>query len=213
MPLARRPFIADEELGKKDDDRRPVPGRVKAPSLSTWRFPRRRRLLLIIIGVSLLYLFFKNIPTDLQPAIERYDPRFASAAPKGWSSQSPVSARPPPPKDRDAVSEAEKYYYNGPIRYPHLAKTLYRGRKSSHRPEDNHGVLFAASNLQSVSDLIPVACEMARQGINTVHFALMGRDEVSIEGIKHVNGISDESCPLFWHGESRSCPLMDILWS
>ncbi|KAL1967910.1 hypothetical protein VTN77DRAFT_2327 [Rasamsonia byssochlamydoides] len=198
MPVSRRAFVADEELGKKDDDHRPVPGRVKAPSLPTWRFPRRRRLLLALIGVYLLYLFFKNMPTDLQPAIERYDPRFATGQ-NGWSIQSPVSAARPPPRDKDAVGDAEKYYYNGPVKYPHLAKSLYRARPSSHRPEDNRGVLFAASDLQSAADLIPLACEMARQQTNTVHFALMGRDEVSIEGIQRVNGISDESCPLYWH--------------
>ncbi|KKA22247.1 Uncharacterized protein T310_3718 [Rasamsonia emersonii CBS 393.64] len=198
MPLSRRAFVADEELGKKDDDRRPVPGRVKAPSLPTWRFPRRRRLLLILIGVYLLYLFFKHMPTDLPPAIERYDPRFATGQ-SGWSTQSPGSAGRPPPRDKDAVSDAEKYYYNGPVRYPHLAQSLYRARQSLRHPEDNSGVLFAASDLQSVADLIPLACEMARQRINTVHFALMGRDEVSIEGIQRVNGISDENCPLYWH--------------
>lgn len=208
MPLSRRAFVADEELGKKDDDRRPVPGRVKAASLPTWRFPRRRRLLLILIGVYLLYLFFKHMPTDLPPAIERYDPRFATGQ-SGWSIQSPGSAGSPPPRDKDAVSDAEKYYYNGPVRYLRLAQSLYRARQSLRHPEDNNGVLFAASDLQSVADLIPLACEMARHQINTVHFALMGRDEVSIEGIQRVNGISDENCPLYWHGEFRSLLLTD----
>jgi hypothetical protein len=69
--------------------------------------------------------------------------------------------------------------------------------------------------LRSISDLIPLACEMARQTANEVHFALMGRHNVSIEGIQYVNGISVADCPMYWHGVFTSppsqCSYADIL--
>jgi hypothetical protein len=188
MPPSRKALEADEELGKKYDDYRLGASRVNAntlPSLPTWRFPRRRRLLLGIVGIYLLYLFFKNMPSDLQPAMERYDPRFAKNGANHWL-QSSMSD-----------DSADKYDYDGPVRLPSLAKSLYHARLAP--GASNQGVLFAAADLQSVSDLIPLACDMARQRINTVHFGLMGRDQVSIEGIQHVNGISPEDCPIIWH--------------
>jgi hypothetical protein len=41
---------------------------------------------------------------------------------------------------------------------------------------------------------------MAAKRLNHVHFVLMGKEDVSIEGIKQVNGISDPECPMTWHG-------------
>ncbi|KAN0081045.1 hypothetical protein V8E54_004249 [Elaphomyces granulatus] len=199
MLLFRRVFISDEELGKKDDDHRPVDGRGKGPALLKWRFPRRRRLLFGIIGAYLLFVFFKNMPTDLQPAIARYDPRF-SRPQKGSQALSPnQSSIPSQPEDtrrEDTGSEMGKYYYDGEIRHPWLLKSLYSVRVLD---EHSHVVLFAASNLQSVSDLLPLACEMARQGMNRIHFAVMGRDDLSIEGIQQLNSIRDDDCPMNWH--------------
>lgn len=201
--------MPDEELGKKDDDHRPSSGRGKPRSLPAWKVPRRRRLLLAIVGFYLLYLFFKNMPTDLQPAVERYDPRIGQLRQKGGPLRIPTDqsfAAPPdgaPPKDKDAASEAEKYYYNGRIKFYSLAKSFYR---ASITPADRHdlsakrAVLFAGANLKSVADLIPLACEMSRQTANDVHFAIMGRDDVSIGGIQQVNGVSNDDCPIHWHG-------------
>jgi hypothetical protein len=60
--------------------------------------------------------------------------------------------------------------------------------------------MFAAASLHSVSDMVPLACKMAAKRLNHVHFVLMGKEDVSIEGIKQVNGISDPECPMTWHG-------------
>ncbi|KAL2000042.1 hypothetical protein VTN02DRAFT_3624 [Thermoascus thermophilus] len=208
MRLSKRAFVPDEERGKKDDDHRPSSGRGKPPSFPAWKVPRRRRLLLAIVGFYLLYLFFKNMPTDLQPAMERYDPRIGQLRQKAGPLRSPIDqsfAAPPdgaPPKDKDAASEAEKHYYNGRIKFYSLAKSLYR---ASWAPADRHdlgakrAVLFAGANLKSVADLVPLACEMSRQKANDVHFAIMGRDDVSIGGIQQVNGISNDDCPIHWH--------------
>jgi hypothetical protein len=196
-----RVFISDEELGKKDDDHRPADCRGKGPAFQKWRFPRRRRLLFGIIAAYLLYLFFKNMPTDLQPAIARYDPRFAQLK-KGsqvpsFPNQSLIPSQPEDTTREDTSSEMGKYYYDGEIRFPWLLKSLYSVQLLD---EHSRAVLFAASNLQSVSDLLPLACEMARQGMNTIHFALMGRDDLSIEGMQQLNGIKEDDCPMYWHG-------------
>jgi mannose-6-phosphate isomerase-like protein (cupin superfamily) len=44
---------------------------------------------------------------------------------------------------------------------------------------------------------------MAHHRVNEVHLVLMGRDDVSIEGIQRVNGIEDGDCPIHWHGMFR----------
>jgi hypothetical protein len=189
MPLARRVIDLDAELGKKFDDSHEKVDRFKPRKASftlPWRLRRRRRVLLFIVGAYLLYLFFKNMPTDLRPAVERYDPRIANTR----AIQSPVH--------QDAVlPDSDDEDYDGPLRFPELAKSLHHAHTVT-KGTDN-SVLFAAADLSSVSDLIPLACEMARYRANTVHFALMGRDQVSIEGIQRVNGISDGDCPVFWH--------------
>lgn len=207
MRISRRAFAADEELGKKDDDHRPA-GRTGAPSLlPAWKAPRRRRIVLALVGFYLLYLFFKNMPTDLRPAVERYNPELARLRQKGGTLQSSLGSMPqgvnphqPPPIQEDDEKNNDKYYYEGKIRFFTLARSLRPNWPSSYRREHSRAVLFAGADLKSVADLLPLACEMARQGTNDVHFALMGRDDVSIQGIQRVNGISDEDCPMQWHG-------------
>ncbi|KAJ9283313.1 hypothetical protein DTO027B5_7254 [Paecilomyces variotii] len=205
MRISRRAFAADEELGKKDDDHRPA---ARAPSLRpAWKAPRRRRIVLAFVGFYLLYIFFKNMPTDLTPAVERYNPELAQLRQKGRTLQSSLGAIPqavnphqPPPRENDDAKDNAKYYYEGKVRFYNLAKSLRPNSPSSHRQEHvSRAVLFAGADLKSVADLLPLACEMVRQGTNEVHFALMGRDDVSIPGIQKVNGISDEDCPIQWH--------------
>jgi hypothetical protein len=124
--------------------------------------------------------------------MERYDPRFAEKA-NPWSLQSSPLA-----SDHSMGGNTPEIYdYEGPLKFPALARSLYSTKLEPGAP--NNRVLFAAAGLHSVSDLIPLACDMARQKISSVHFALMGRDQVSIEGIQHVNGISAEDCPMTWH--------------
>ena len=48
--------------------------------------------------------------------------------------------------------------------------------------------------------LLPIACEMAIRERNYVHFALMGRDDISMEIVKSVNGIGLE-CNIMFHGK------------
>ncbi|KAL8717147.1 MAG: hypothetical protein Q9225_005589 [Loekoesia sp. 1 TL-2023] len=203
MSLLGRIFADEEELGKKDDDRK----RGKANMLPTWsaRKPassasgyRKRTVLYGLIACITLYLFFKNIPEPSHPPVLR--PSYTKS-PRDQSSQKPKvipetpTQKPPRP---EKPSEAEKHYYDGPIRFYQLAASLHAVSWLRGHMETNKNVLFAASNLRSASELIPIACEMANWERNDVHFALMGRDDLEMDEIKKLNGV-DEQCTVTWH--------------
>ena len=77
---------------------------------------------------------------------------------------------------------------------------MHAAAKFGGQLEHNKNVLFAASSLQSVSQVVPLACEMARWERNDVHLAIMGRDEMEIADLAEVSG-AVEDCNIHWHGE------------
>lgn len=196
--------MADEELGKKDDDHKRRSDREHLwHSKSQWRLPRRRSLL-VLVALYLLYLFFKNMPTDLTPVRER--PVFAQSQqipPAQWSRPAPSPAVPdqnPPSRGVPAADNKQDFYYEGEVKFYGLAASLRLFQKlGSHRGAASRDVVIAGASLESISDLLPLACRMASQKTNEVHFVLMGRDDISIEGLQRVNGISNEDCPINWH--------------
>ena len=193
MPLSKRLLANDEELGKKDDDHRPTEGAMVGSTLRIWRL-RRKRILIGIFAVYLLYLFVKYIPTDVSPVSNRIDTRFGT--PVGYGeTHAPVDPAPQgsPPRTSKTATE---HYFDGPIKFYNLASTLGFGTASS---KTSRNVLFAASGLKSASNIIPLACDMSKQNRNKVHFALMGRDGITIDNIKQMNGISDGDCAILWH--------------
>lgn len=209
MPLPRRPFSVDEELGKKDDDHRPreKPLRMIIP----WISSRPRRFFIIVAFVYFLYIFFKNIPVDPPPRARLYNPELREDK-AAWprpppSDPSIIVPQGPPPRDKaieDTKENEEDHYYEGKIYLGALAASLHRTPMLDTKP----AVIFVGSNLKSVSDLIPLACQMARWKANVVHFVFVGRDDVSIRGLQAVNAVDDENCPVLWHGVSltRSRP-------
>ena len=203
MPLPGRIFAGDEELGKKNDDYRSRNGAIPI-QLWSWMTSnpaprmRKKRVALALIALLLLYLFFKNIPTDLGPVSERYDAGIPDQAYHGMPFSNPDAPTGPPP--RSAVkSAAEDHFFNGQIRFYSLAASLQGIARTMGYREVNKNVLFAAADLKSVSRLMPMACEMARWNRNTVHFVFMGRDDLSVKDIHIVNGISE--CGVYWHGK------------
>lgn len=46
---------------------------------------------------------------------------------------------------------------------------------------------------------MPMACEMAAQKRNDVHFVFMGREDLEIHQIRELNGINEDDCPVNWH--------------
>ena len=201
MSFLGRIIAGDEELGKKDDDHRPLNGDAKSVPWSSRkpaRGPRWRRIIYGVCGVLFIYLFIQNIPTDLGPNNLRADSRVYQGTidekralpPLGTPKQQP--SRPPTP------SEAEEHYHNGPIKFYKLAASLHTVAKMGGQLQVNKNVMFAASNLKSVSEIVPLACEMARWERNDVHLVLMGREDMEIDQLKEVNGAA-EDCNVHWH--------------
>ncbi|KAL2829937.1 armadillo-type protein [Aspergillus cavernicola] len=198
MPLSKPPFLADEELGKKDDDHRLRTSLDQQWQSKSWKPPRRRRMLLLPVVIYLVYLFFKNMPTDLGPVSRRAK---SSLPPSQHIMPDGPSQSVPPPRDEFDSKNESGLYYEGEIKFYELGKTL----KLFPAPADQGGkvassaTVFAAASLESVSDLLPLACRMATQKLNAVHFLLMGRDDISIEGIQRVNSLDRANCPVHWH--------------
>ena len=202
MPLSRRGHINDENvLGKRDDNYRPS---GNDSNNQTWHAPRKSRIFFGLLAVVFLYLFFKNLPEGLTPARERYDPRL----PGGFDARVTTRPYPPPTRPKDAGKNEPSFlpprpslkvsdlYYDGPIKFYYLANSLNAALSGA---DSRRNVLFAAANLKSVANILPIACDMALQERNVVHFAVMGRENVGIQEINQANGVTPDSCPISWH--------------
>lgn len=203
MAPQKLPLWADEERGKKDDDHRPLPTRFEPRR--QWKTPRPRRILLTLVAVGALWLFFKHMPTDLAPAAERYNPDLARLrqqiqVPRPDAAKIPAIPQAEPSQQNQEIDLIPEDEYDGEVQFYQLAKSLPRHKYLEKEKMASSAVVFAASSLHCVSDLLPLACRMAGKRVNIVHFVLMGKDEVSIEGIKEVNRITDSECPMTWHG-------------
>ena len=201
-----RPSVSgDEELGKKFDDHRPSDGGGRTSASLPWRAPIRFRKGRIIFAVFIclaLYSFFKYLPADFKPtAGPRTPARGQSAA---GLATAPTGK---PPRDHMQQDEAGKHYFNGPIKFYKLAYSLQSIVHTKGFYPSNQNVVFAASSLKSASVMIPMACEMARWRRNNVHIVLLGRDDVSIHGIKEVNAVTAD-CDVYWHGTASFARLI-----
>lgn len=160
------------------------------PFLNRLKPFRRRRVILIVLAVWLLYLFFKHMPTDLPSASERYDVRYGRLHPglpgsKGWGSQ-----------EQHTHETAPTQSYDGPIRFYGLPNSL---RDRTYALDSKGHVLFAVSNLESIPRLLPIACSMAQHNRTHVHLAFMGRQHAEWEEIQRSNGISENECKISLH--------------
>ncbi|KAF4973524.1 hypothetical protein FZEAL_9307 [Fusarium zealandicum] len=180
-------WAGDEEMAKRDDDHHIHAHHPRfVPQWQATRAPRRRalgRLAAYIVVASLI--FFAIYRVVLSPSDEKIDHKPASS--RGAS-------RPRHGESKGAQQET----YSGPLKYPELAKTLRNIQATGGSYERNNNVLFTASGLKSASVLLPMACQMFAQDRNHVHFALMGRSEISPKELLEINGI-DESCKLIFH--------------
>jgi hypothetical protein len=211
MPHPPRLFPGDVELGKRDDDHKPG---SKRPLAATWSYHRlvlRRSYRKIVLGLVLLvglYYFFKNMPTDLGPHTARpdYDHPSAVQGPNRWSNSQSTKHKETGESTQSGVAdsnlaEAEtKHSFNGPIKFYELAASLGAIAKNTRGGALNMGhVLFVTSNVESATTLLLLACEMATFKRNHVHFAFMGRDDISLELLKEINGIK-AGCEVWFHG-------------
>lgn len=208
-----RPFV-DPEVGvtKKDDDLWTKGSRKPSSSQHGWkaaappRIPPRKtlkRIGLLLLALTAVYLFIHNIPTDLGPARSRR-PVYTSAQP---NPNAPPGAVPRPsnpntpgqPVGQDGPAAAAGLGYDGPVRFLELAESLHAIEGTKGASPINKNVLFAASSLRSAAILLPLACQMGRELRAYVHFALLSRSEISVEGLLDINGI-DENCKIIFHG-------------
>ncbi|KAG9248134.1 hypothetical protein BJ878DRAFT_433999 [Calycina marina] len=204
-----RLFPSNEELSKKDDDHKPG---AKGPMV--WKTTQRavthlhirvvKRVALGAIILVAFYLFFLNMPTDLKPPRQR--PNYLHS---GDTAHKGHESNPPPPSAGQDASSVKGYIdgnripeertFEGPIKFYELATTLHEvAVKTSGSNVFNRNIVFAASSLSSASILLPLACEMSSQNRNYVHFALMGRDDISIDILKDVNRVTTE-CKIIFH--------------
>jgi hypothetical protein len=208
MPQPSRIFAGDVELGKRDDDHKPgsrLPLMAVSDLAAAWTYHRytiRKNLRKGLIGLALvigLYYFFKNMPTDLGPRTPRPNYRYQPASGEKNQWANPKTAIPKSPTGTvlvgQDVSEGQpKHWYTGKVKFYELAESLHTIMSI------NRNVLFAASNPKSAAILIPLACEMANEKKNLVHFAIMGRDNNTMEFLKEINGVKKEYCDVRFHG-------------
>lgn len=219
MPPSARYYPHDEESGKKNDDHRPG-----KPQPWSWRTSvrwRRRRIAAGLFGAFLLYLFIHNIPTDLGSIDERmgrplrpghsisgvdfgYRPGAAPGASTPRAPSTPKAPTGAPSRAGDIAIDEGGHYYTGPIKFYELASSLHAITRTSGHLNVNRNVLFAASNLKSVANLMPMACEMARLDRNYVHLVLLGRDAMPMQEVLEINGITGkDACAVYFH-DARS---------
>lgn len=220
-------FLTNEELVKKDDDHKPT----KLPLMrsSPWaaaRAPQRKTLKRVAIATVLLvivFLFFRNIPTDVPIRYRRpgfipgdgtqlrppAPPKVMPGANKplrapNWGGKPKDAA----PKDRVSVPPGG---YDGPIQFMTLGGSLSAISDTGGDSAVNRNILFAASSLQSVALLLPMACQMGAELRVYVHFALMSRSEMTMDEFRQVNGV-DESCHIIFHGTTSPFLGRGVEW-
>ncbi|KIW20949.1 hypothetical protein PV08_01528 [Exophiala spinifera] len=174
-----------------------VPARPHSSKLVSWKSFRRRRVILAIVVIWLLYLFFKNIPTDLPPVSERYDSRFGRLTPglqqqQAWQRQ-------------EQTGTEQDHSYEGPIAFLNLAKSL-RGLSATRTAKGD--VLFAVSRLESIPRILPIACAMAQIDRTRVHVAFMGRSIAKWADIKALNGVPRDGCDVLLHDARPDFPTL-----
>jgi hypothetical protein len=216
-----------EQLGKKDDDRKVVPSNWWHWSRSMLRMRKRRMLLLAVAVFAIWFLFTHRLRDMLHrggPAVSDFDLTAAAESrdytrgqaytvQDGQSSEvnevilEPLVGPAPLRKSKKKTGRGPprskktdtKHYYEGPVKFLNLPASLHKISLQGGYRSRNRNVLFAASTLQSVAALIPLACEMDRKGSNYVHMAFMGRNELPIDDILKVNGADKEGCGVSFH--------------
>ncbi|KAI1735749.1 hypothetical protein F4680DRAFT_296971 [Xylaria scruposa] len=207
----RNLFMSDEELGKKDDDHKPVKsaGQRLPSSWQPTRVPPRRslkRIGLVLAVAVLVYLFVHNIPV-LGPNDRMRRPVYSPPhhpPPEHPDTPPPDHVMHPPDpaaqqqQTQPLAIDALERTFNGPIKYLNLAVSLQAITNTRGSQANNKNVLFAAAGLKSAATLLPMACQMGMELKSHVHFALLGGSSIDMQHLWEINGI-DKSCVVFFH--------------
>jgi hypothetical protein len=198
------------EHAKKHDDRLPPPGLARQGG--HWqpiRTPRRHSLIRLVAYAFIVFLIVMGVSSALRtrsnPAVDR---AFPDGNPSVDTPPNDVPSNAAPPTNDDAGRKSprveQKKAYDGPVLFPSLARSLTAlGNTQGSQPK-NRNVLFAAASLKSAATLLPMACQMASQRQNYVHFAFIGRSDISLKELLKINGVALE-CPVILHGTTRKC--------
>ena len=196
-----------EELAKKDDDRKlPPPGTTAWAPVRIVSRRSARRLAQLLVFFAIVYATYSLLrPT---PEFRDYVPNFPTYEnpnPAHFDRVWPPSRSRPQKigSELAGLDSAPSRDGKTSLSLPALPSTLKEVEATSgHGKERNKNVLFASSSPKSAAALLPLACEMGRQGRSHVHYAVMSRNDQSIRELKNLNGI-DETCNISFHG--RNC--------
>ncbi|KAJ4296874.1 hypothetical protein N0V90_006922 [Kalmusia sp. IMI 367209] len=206
--LSRSILPGDEELGKKDDDHKPgttlrIPKWTPRSTPLRWR---RRRILLAIAGLYLLYALVKNMPDLGEWASQRTASTYGSASTGRFSygydydqTDTEEPTGPPPGIRAPRAGEPTPHTFDGQFKFYRLAASLHGASHTNGYRAINRNVVFPISSLHSASTMLPMICEMARWKRNWVHAAFMGREDIDLTQILEINGIDQIKCPAIWH--------------
>ncbi|RDA96240.1 hypothetical protein CP533_1741 [Ophiocordyceps camponoti-saundersi (nom. inval.)] len=194
----------DEEMAKKDDDHN-----ARRPAAQNWsaavRAPRPSSLLRVVVYLFAACVIFFLIYNafGLGYRQENYDDDSPGLLSSRSRDMPQMRIRPPPPgletgPDSAAAAGVERQTKDGPILHRELLVSIRAIAASGNGLTKNRNVLFTAADLQSATSLLPMACSMARELHSHVHFAFMGRSDISMQRLLKINGI-DGSCPLLLH--------------
>jgi hypothetical protein len=216
-------------MSKKDDD---LPIARSAKHGTQWKgtarvIPRRRVLgrfaLYLVAAITLVFLLRRVTYTPEEDIVRPYsahrfpdygkpNPKQAAFPPGNGDERLPAGDIPSQKaQDGDAKQkqiQKQGTAYNGPIKFLALGDSLRASGMVSASSPKNHNVVFAAASLQSAATLLPLACQMAAEEVNTVHFALLSRSDIGLDELLKTNGI-DKGCQIKMHGESAD---FDISW-
>ncbi|KAF2451484.1 hypothetical protein P171DRAFT_425987 [Karstenula rhodostoma CBS 690.94] len=200
-----RSMPGDEELGKKDDDHKP--GAARMPKWTPRSTPlrwRRRRVLLAVVGLCLLYALVKHMPSLGGWTDQITTAEYAGAPPGRFSygHEQPTNEEPtgPPPGYRaPRAGEPAPHTFDGQFKFYRLAASLHAASHTYGYRAVNRNVVFPISSLHSASTMLPMICEMARWSRSYVHAAFMGREDIDVAQILEINGIDQIRCPAIWH--------------
>lgn len=192
-----RLFANDEELAKKDDDLNVR----QSGGIPLWtaavRTPRRRSVLrliayvLVIVGIVLTCsrIFGSRPDPELSPYTNNV-PTFEATIPQDGRDDGGGKGK---------IQVEQSKTYTGPIKLPGLGQSLHAIAGTEGKKPKNRNVLFAAASLKSAATVLPMACQMATERQNYVHFAFMGRSDIPMKELLKVNGIDKEECQMILH--------------